>query len=453
MYIGLGIVINSVLSARVGFGPSYMNQDFEGSSLPSDWIFEDPLSAGGSYVVTDSRVEVTIPSGVTLDSVNSTSSDDNTVGIYKTSDYTDIDIAFQIDTDVSQWGGLQVNFLLSGNAEVDTCRFAVYQGNPNLYGYQRASGAGSSSGNAALTAYYNWWHGIPSWYRVTYDSGTGLWSFYASSDGVTWILCQQGTRSFVADKIKIGVGQTGGTPGGTVRVNRVIDFLGAGSTDAREAISPGTTTTRILLEGTDGVLPASFTDDSASGGSLTWTGTALRATTDLDTIGSRARIQYTGTTYDNCGILTKFQFIQSSASSYAVFGIGSDSGGIDQYSRGPGYGFELTGAIYRRFIRVDDIGDVLDSFDDQYTFLVDDTDTTLGGTPGPLTWSRVERYNGRVRGRYWTDGDAEPTTWFFDGEEEVIDNPFGPILTYSHNDGTSGGDEFLDIFSYEFYTY
>lgn len=433
-----------------GVSNAALTEHFEGSSLPSGWSFSDPGATGGSNVVSGSRVSVTVPAAVTADSIFNLASSDESVGIEHAVSAGDLDIAVQFDTDISQTDDLGISLIFASSSVTDMARFAVFQGAPSAFSYARAGGAGGSVGptNIANTTY--WFEGLPAWLRVTYDSGSGLWTFYGSSDGDDWRQIQQLTRSFTPDTFKIGITSTGAQPGGTVRINRVVDVDAAGSTDVREALSSYGRTTRVSFSGTDASLPGVFTDDSASGGSIATTGSAWRFTTDLDTNGSRARLQYTGTTYDEAGVLVQFKFVQTSNFGFSVFGIGRDTGGIDQYSRGPGYGWELTGNTARRTIRIDEPGTAA-GFDAQYTFLTDGLDTDLGGSPGPLMWARVERVDGRIRSKLWADSGSEPDAFYYDGQDQIVDGPYLPIVTYSHNDGTTGGDVFMDLFSFEFY--
>jgi hypothetical protein len=167
--------------------------------------------------------------------------------------------------------------------------------------------------------------------------------------------------------------------------------------------------------------------------------------------GSRARLAYSGTTYEESGTLAQIQFQSLNSNLYGVSGIGRDTGGIDQYSQGPAYAWELAPQTNRVIVRVDEPGTANTSFNDQYTFLINESDFNLRGTPGPLFWTRVERVDGRIRARLWQDGTAEPSTWDYDGQDEIVDGPYGPVLGLSHNDGTSGGPESMDIRSFEFY--
>lgn len=446
LFLALMICLPSISFADI-------TEHFAGENLPSGWTFVDPATSGSTYTVSNSRVNITMPELVTIDSIASTSSPDNSVGVIHALSPGDLDIAVQWDTDISQYGGLGAAILFINGS--DACRFSIYQSSdtsisPSFYIYHRAGGSGSSVGPALLNTVVNYLGGMPAWGRVTYIAAIGQWTFYLSTDGANWIQFAQFTRSFTPNTFKVSAHSTTPRPGGTVRIQQVIDVLANGDTDLREPIPEYTRVPAMSFLGSDGALPTELSDDSALSGSITWTGTAMRMTSNISTDGSRARVIYSGPSYENCGTLLSFRFWQSSTSSYIAFGVGVDTGGIDQYSRGPGYAWELTGGSFRRFLRVDEPGTV-SVWNSDYTFIYDISDVSLGGTPGPLTWGRVEKIGPRVRARYWLDGQPEPTTWHYDGQDQIIDGPYGFGLGFSHNDGLTGGDHYVDIYSSDFY--
>lgn len=447
----LGVLMCALfLFPVVAFGA--LSEDFTGGALPTGWSESDPGASGSTFSYSDTAVTVTTPASQNTDTIFNTSSVDNSVGVTHAVAPGDLDIAVQLDNDISQFENLSVNLLFFGSTNADAARFSIYQaGQPRAYSYARSGGAGGGVGPTILASTNDWFQGIPAWLRVTYASSTGVWTFYGSADGANWDQIIQNTRSFDAETFKISLSSFNTFPGGSLEINRVVDIAALGSTDVRSAIAAYERTSRVSFSGTDGSLPAGLVDDSANSGSITWTGSALRFTSNLGIDGSRARLRYTGTTYDEAGTLTQFQFAGINGNLYSVFGIGEDTGGIDQYARGPGYAWEGNPSTNRVVVRIDEPGTAATSFNDQYTFLIDDLGSNLGGTPGAVFWARIERVEDRVRARIWQDGSTEPSTWDYDGEDEMIDGPFGPALALTHNDGTTGGDQYMDVLSFDFY--
>lgn len=435
------------------YSDASITTDFDGDPFSEGWAVDSPL--GGETVdVFDSRVHITVPDTQVYDTINSTSAPDNSAGIIRSIVGPDIDVAVQFDTDASNTSGLGLTVLVKGDTEDDICRFTMYSTatvtslNPLLYGFQRANGEGSSSGNSSFSG-HNTMH--PSWLRVKYVSATGTWTCLTSLDGVNWTTRHQPVREFTPTRFKVSL-STGAAIGATIRIQKVVDVLSAGTEDLRDPVEELTASTVLVVQGTDGALPSELTDDSLNGGSITWTGTAMRLTQDLDTDQSRARVEYTGPTVaDNCGALALVQHNASGSQAFFAVGFGQDTGDpSDQYSRGPGYIHETAGSNGRRVLRVDPAGDKI-GFEGPYGFL--QTGSSEFATVGNRVWIRIERIGRRVRSKDWLDGQPEPETWNrYDGQDQVQEGPYGLGFAYSHNDGaTQTGTRTLDIYHLEFY--
>lgn len=441
------------LNATVVNPTTPITTDFEGATLPDGWTIASPVG-GETITVSDSRLHITLPVDVAYDSVFNTSSADNSAGIEHAIVTADVDVAVQFDTDVSNTQGFGVGVLVKGATEADIARCSFYGPsgtglNPLIFGYQRSGGAGGTSGNTNFADSNTYAH---PWMRVAYDSATGTWTYYSSKDGAAWVQQQQRIQAFTPTRLKISMTSSTPLPGGTTRVNKVVDLLAAGTTDVRDAVPALVPTTVFSLDGSAGALPAELTDDSANSGSITFTGTAMRMTQDRDVNGSRARVIYSGSSVTDGGVLALVTHLVSNINAFLALGIGRDTGNpSDQYSRGPGYIHESTGSTLRRAMRIDpnDLSaDGKAGFEAPYGFLAIPTDTALFAVP---TWIRVEKVGRRIRMRDWPDGSAEPSTWRFDGQDEVQDGPYGLVLGYSHNDGTTGGTTSLDVTSVEVY--
>lgn len=432
-----------------------LTSDFDGTSLPPGWTVDSSLG-GETITVSDSHVHITVPSGTVYDSISSPTDVDETAGITHDITTADVDVAFQIDTDVSNTEGLGYNVLVFGATNDDACRFTFYQddtSDPNtfVFGYQRAGGSGASSGNDPLATQDVPWSAAHQWMRVTYDSGTGTWTCFGSVDGVNWTQLQQGTRTFTPERVKVSILSAVGAPGGTIRIQKAVDLLAGGTTDLRDAVPSLSQDTIVQILGTDGALPANVTDDSANSGSVTFTGSAMRMEIDRSVSGTRARLLWTGAEFTNCGLLTQFQFVNQDALAYYVPMLVNQTGNpSDQYVNGVGYTGEIEGDNTRRLLRVDpnDLGSfgVVDA-NAPYGFLYEDN----AGTATDLQWLRIERIGRRVRYRQWLDIDPEPGTWLYDGQDNVLDQlDLGWLLTLSTSDVNAVVTQ-ADVFEFTFY--
>lgn len=447
--------------------------DFPGSSLPVEWTF-DSLIGDGSVSVANSRVEINCPNNVTHDSIFSNSSPENSVGIIANlPDHSgDMDVAVQCDTDVSDLKGVGVGLFGMGDTSADIARSSWYKPTSNgdepfTYMNVRAAGAAQQFINATLNRYYS---GIPAWLRLKYVSSTGTWTMMDSSDGTNWNTVVSNSRSFTPTRFKIGITSTSGQAIVPVYINKVVDILGLGSTDLRDAHPSFARTTIGTINGDEGSFPANFSDNSSGAGSSTsFTGSALRFTHDAtqdNTPNSggkfRAGIKWDGTEYEECGMI--FKVAQSgsvNSQCYVAAGLFYDDGGgvpFDQYISAGGYGIEMQSGTQRRALRIDDPFDAnvtISIYPDNlnrtpYTFLTDTTTTSLGSG---ARWVRMERCGRRFQMKEWADGDSEPSTWnSFDGQDEVeTGTPLHLAINLSHN-GVRTGSCTIDFTNIEFYS-
>ncbi len=446
-----------------------LTEEFNGNTLPDGWSFESPL-AGGSYSVSDGRVHITLPDGTAYDSIFNTGSADNVPGVtHEIPDHGgDIDIAIQCDTDVGDKKGHGINLLCKGSGN-DACRFTWYHAdNDNegvrVYGYARAGGSGAQIGNSNLSTFMT---GIPSWLRIKYTAATSTWEAMHSSDGFTWLTFMSGERAFTATTFKVGYGNNAATPtGGTIRINQVVDVIAVGTEDLRAHVPLRTPVPVVTINGADGQLPAEFTDASEGMSSIEWTEGALRFSHDASQDASegvgvpRAAIRYTGTNFEEWGMVFKVSNPVGNASTYFVAGCAEYVGGqgLDQYSFGGGYALEIQSGAVRRPIRVDDDTDATVSpvppfstglNEVPYCWLKDLTGYNM--RDGDARWFRMERLGRRFRVKEWADGEAEPDEWnLYDGQDEVNDQAHGPTLSLSHNAVKTGSSVF-DVFYLQFY--
>lgn len=447
--------------------------DFPGSSLPAEWTFSSTL-ADGSVTVSDSRAVINCPNTATHDTVFSTSSPDNSVGIIANvpSHSGDLDVAVQFDTDVSDQKGLGLCLLAFGATTASAARMSWLKTTANgpdplLFGYTRHSGSGAAFFNGTSSAFGT---GIASWLRMKYVSSTGLWTMMHSTDGYNWSTVSTATRSFTPLTFKISVSSTSGQATKLVRVNKVVDLIALGGTDARDAVPEYTRTTVGSIVGTEGSLPANFSNASSGTSTLTFTGSALRfnhdATQDNTPVSGgkfRSALKWTGTKYADCGMV--FKVVQSGAGNSSCFiaaGLGyADVGGVpwDQYIEAGGYGLEVQSATIRRPLRIDNPFDrnlTMSSFpsgldESPYTFLADTTGVDIRSSGA--RWFRIEKAGRRVRMREWADGASEPSTWsLVDAQDQTEDqNNLGLYISLSHNSVKTGTCVF-DFTNLSFYS-
>lgn len=471
--------------------------DFPGTALPSGWTYE---GAVGSVAVAGSRATINAPDGTSRDSIFSTGSSDASLGIKKavTLHTGDLDIAVQVDTDLSNKMGLGLNLLVFGATDADAVRFGSYapaNDTDNEYGkyfiYTRSGGSGATVSNLTWggsnvpgVASPGWMSGGPSWLRVAYASGTGIWTFYASADGVTWRTLATATRSFTPVTFKAGVTTTD-TDGGTwdVRINKVIDVIEFGSTDLRDAVATYTRTPIAVIDPTSDVsLPAGWVDDSngsatvAMVGGGTPTGVLRFGDQQSDTAtnaptrggAASARIRYSASSAsNNAGLLVRLEADNGLVSSYIVPGLTSYdgvNGWIDQYASGTGYALEVNASnTIRRPIRITDPldGNVAPAaafstgLDESPYFHMEQITAAAGISAGPR-WVRIEVVGRRVRYREWADGDTEPSTWgYFDGQDQTFQDggiTLAPAVALAHNSAGAAEVCTVDLSYCEFYT-
>lgn len=443
-----------------------LTEEFNGSAVPAGWTFEDSGVGGASVAVSGGRCHITLPSGGSQDGISNATNTDNTGGIVHALGSADLDFAVQLDSEIGTRRGRQFNLHVRGNGGTpgdgrtaqEMVRYAFYAnsvGSVSRFILARSGGASTTVINTSFEA--DTFHGNPGWARVRYVHSTGVWTFFWSTDGFTWNTLATHTRSMTLEggSIKVGMGDINPeAAGGTIRIGQTVDVDAAGTTDLRESLVSYERQTISTIDGTDGALAAGWTDDSANGGTVTWTGTAMRLT-QTSTDQSRGRVRWTGPHHERCGLLVKFTSgVATHGNVYFVPGVGNedDSGTTDQYVHTPGYGIEITtGGTGWKWVRRDwrtTVGSPTD-MDSAYAFLKSTTEpsVSLGGTH----WVRVEKVDRRVRMRAWLDGDDEPSTWQFDGQDEIVDGPFAPTLGVAHNDGLSVPTAGVDVLSAEFY--
>jgi hypothetical protein len=466
-------------AAHAGAPPTGLNvealfsSDFDGATLPDPWTFEEP-TVDASFTVSGSRVHVTVPGGTAIDSISSTTSPDNSVGLVAPlpAHGGDVDVAVQVDTDVLDMLGQGINLICKGSGS-DAARFVWFHDNDTdresgrMYGYGRAGGVGDTLGGAVsgIGAYMT---GQPAWLRIRYTAATGLWEALDSADGVTWRVARSGTRSFTPTTFKVSFTSTAPTPtGNTVRINKIVDVIGAGTTDLRDTAGSWSPTSTTVIDPTvQSALPAGWVNDSAGTSSVSFVSSVLRFTHDCtqDATGGGAgcRIRYTGAYHAHWGIHLVVACPDDNSSAFLTLGAAKAGNGtwIDQYTYDGGYGLEIQLGAIRRPIRIDDpTGATVtpvapyptDLNEMPYCWLADlagQYDMGLGG----VRHFRLERQGRRYRVREWADGAAEPSTWaLFDGQDQTEDDALAPTLTLSHN-GVRTGTAGVDVHELEFYS-
>ncbi|NED96435.1 hypothetical protein G1H11_14085 [Phytoactinopolyspora alkaliphila] len=437
-----------------------LTEDFDGDELPAEWTVSSPLG-GETVTVSDSRVHITLPAGTSYDSIHPNGPNDNSAGIeHALLPGGGLDLAIQCDTDISNTRGLGFTAVVKSDTEADAVRCSFYASNSatNLaalvYAFLRAGGSGDAASTAGFPGANTYAH---PWMRIAFDPSTGTWTGHSSPDGVNWAQQFEHVKAFTPTRIKIGLTSTNPNPGGTLRIQKVVDLLARGSTDARDPLPARNPVTLFSWDGTGAQLPAEMIDDSAGdGGAIVLQagvdGTA-RFAQDMDVDGSRARIEWAGPLVTEGGVLARIRHAAAGTQAFGVVGLGIDTGNPgDQYSRGPGYIHESHGGTSRRIIRVDELD--LSSvgklgFEAPYGWLATLTDTSM---VGDWWWVRVERHGRRIRMRDWLHGDPEPDTWRIDAQDQVQDGPYGVALGYAHNDGaTQSGLRHLDVAELELY--
>jgi hypothetical protein len=447
----------------------------DGPGAPAGWT--QSILAGGdtaSLSVSNSRAHINLPSGIARDSIASTGGSDTSAGFtHPLPDHGgNIDIAVQLDTDITDLAGLGFNILMSDGAGGDA-RGAWHKPTstsayvPRGFMYTRAAGAGAAAFNANISQYQS---GIPAWLRQQYDAATNTWRWFDSSDGFTWSARGSAVRAFNATMLKISATNAAATPASVMRINQVVDVIAAGTADLRslDLLERNRQTVSRIL-GTDGALPTGWVDESYGGDSVTWTGTAMRLTDvgDLEVrAANSARIRYTGQKLLEFGMYLRCVTTTSSSSCFLTPGFTNgtqESDWNDQYTVKSGYAQEVQITTIRRPIRVDDPSDGnvavppessstgLD--ETPYCWLKDLTATTLNGNVTNFRFERNRTSDGhyRYRAKWWLASEAEPDVWnLYDGQDEVNDMPLGPYLSLSRNALTDSLGV-VDVFELEYY--
>lgn len=428
--------------------------DYDGSALGAQWSWDAGTPGTATYAVADSRLTVTLPSA-NFDSISSPSGTDNSAGAVASVADSDLDIAIQIGTAINNIPLFGAGFFVASADETGAVRAQLF-GNlerANLYIYHRASGSGAGIGPTPLTS-LGYDYGNPAWLRLTRTGDD--WAVYLSGDGVTWgSPVASFTRAFTVATVKAMVADT--TGGGVCHLDRVVNLAADGTTDARAA-SPARGAASLLSDDFSGSLPAWLADDSANSGSATVAGGVLSLSQLTDSDGSVGRVRYVGTAQPEAGMLAKFQLLTTSAACFLVIGVGYDAASppLNQYARGPGFVLEIpTSGTGWRVVRVADPGSWT-NFETPFTFL--STPTFADHAKNQWEWVRVEAGCGpgsmrRLRARWWLDTDPEPSTWDFDGQDEVIAGAdLGLSLSWSHNDGLAvAGSAVCQIDELSFY--
>lgn len=453
---------------------------FDGTELPSFWQFSNP-TLSGSVSVADGVATINVPA-VQTDTIFSTSSPDNSTGLITQLPGVneDLDVAFQINTDVSDMRGFGINLLAFGQDDTSAVRFSYYHDDSiswgiKAYAYSRSGGSGSSPYNATYDRYMS---GCGNWFRLQYIAATGVWNAYTSSDGWNWSqkMARDSsgsdttlTQQFIPYSVKIGIHQNAVSPvAKDVSISRIVNILTEGTDDLRDPVPSLTQSNVSTLLGTDGALPTGWVDESAGTDTLTWTGTALRlnhdATQRADFGAARASIRWAGSPVDNWGIYIRVSAPVGNTNCYFTVAGGIDQGGIDQYTWGAGYGLEVQSGTIRRPIRIDDVSDgtasgtaptasSTDLDETPYTHLSQNSAASNINSDGNVHCIRLERIGPRYRVKEWLDGSAEPSTWgYFDGQDEIITAPMSPFFSLSHN-GVRSGTCTFDIHEIQFYEF
>lgn len=321
--------------------------DFPGTSLPSGWSFHSTLSIG-SATVSDDHLNLTTPVGASnQDTItNSGSSNERSIGIRHALPAGDFDIAMQIGDDVGDRKSTSVNLLFYDSTDFARVRASVFKGGstgsdlanlngqaPNLYFASRPASGGGNGTSAFNQSVHNitpdLMTGMPAWIRVAYNNTTGVLTYYMSTDGWNWVSVNTRTQSFTPGYVKVSISAVVNAAAGTLRIRQVIDVTAYGSTDLRAAVPARTRQTVLSFTGTAGALPTGLVDDSEGATSnISWTGTALRFTDDpaLDAdTGGWARIRYTGTEYEECGVLLRVANTSGNAGCYGTLGLIHDN--------------------------------------------------------------------------------------------------------------------------------
>lgn len=426
-----------------------LTAEFGGSaSLPTGWTFAQDGTGTATLDNTGRTAVLTIPAGVAADSITSPGSSDKSAGLVHAVS-GDFDLAFRVDTVIGGDNSAMFGFILRGADDSDMVRYQVYAVGlaPRQYGYARFGGAGNNFRSASVLP-SGWLESHGAWLRAV-RSGSDF-EFFMSGDGYRWAAMGASfTGSNDPQTVKLSLGQYADKVGAPFRIARSVDLAALGGTDARAPVpvySPGAT------EVTDfSTLPAWLELQSQGDGDAVHAAGEVTLSTDAAD-GSTGRLAYTGVGYENAGMLIRYR-CPVTGSSYLAIGLGVDDGGpvpMDVYANGPGYiteievatGQDLPVRIHRPLS--------ISQFNEPYVFLYFDQED--GRDLTDLWWFRIEKFGARLRMRTWEDGTPEPSTWWFDGEEDTQrdEGLLQPYASVSHNDGSPAATE-LVIDSLAFY--
>ena len=442
---------------------SPLTAQFGGGSLPAGWTFEQNSAANAVNTNTGSSTKIQIPAGTASDNIYSPATTDNTAGILHDLPTGSFDIAIRVATAIGGDNSSGFGFNLIGADSTDMIRWGLYSTDDFTYKYgyarQGPSGTGVSTEFQAANAWQDgvWLRNHPSWLRVAYD-GVDTFTFYLSGDGNTWVTESTHTSALHApETLKFFVQQGYDLLGRTIRIDECVDLGDIGGTDARGAAPTyyqGTTETSDLTS-----TPAWLTTEAdGTGSSAVQSGSVMTLTTGTAT-DSSARLVYNGAAaYTNAGVLVSATapndgFVQDC---YYVIGLAANDAGadIDVYSKYPSYLLEIDAESGAQ-VAVRSVRPVapITNLNESYVLLeAQETPANVSGTT--KTWTRMEKYGTRLRVRRWSDADSEPSTWDYDGEEDVLRGVgnLEPYIAIAHNPTPGiGQPQTLQIDDIEFY--
>lgn len=440
-----------------GAAESSLNAEFGGGALPAGWTFVQNGQANATIDNSGECAEITIPPGTTSDSITSTGSSDATAGLVH-SVSGDFDVAMRIATAFAGDDSTIMGLILRGAADAEMIRWTPYSAEHTvyIYGYARSVSGGSGTFVSGSGLAGTWLDNNPPWWRAKRVGN--VYTFYASGDGVTWITQASVDIGVDAQTIKLGLGQYGDKLGLGIRIDKTVDLLALGGTDARDTVPTLYPANEVSTDFSTG-LPAWLALDTRVDGLATLDTANNRVQLKSATAdGSSGRLIYNGAeTFDAAGVLMSYYVTGSSASpSYTAIGVAADDGAgsdIDVYAASPAYILEIAdgygGAVAVRVTRPLFINE----FNEPYLYMDEASRTSIAEYT--KTFIRVEKYGPRVRMRRWPASQAEPSTWdLYDGEDDTL-RGLGPLVPYAsvgHNPG-AGYDEncVINIEEVEFY--
>lgn len=466
-----------------------LTTDFSGGSLPAGWSAFTPGTC--TATVADGWLALTSDTS-SRDSISASNGIHGAPGIYHALPAGAWDVAIQVSDDIGDtrsWGYNLIACDVDGedHSGGGWARYGITRPNdtserPNRFAGSRPAASGTGAGG---TNHYNTHvnnaplglqSGVPAFIRLAFN-GVDTFQPYVSTDGVTWVADTAFTRALAPTRLHVSFTSVTPNTAGTVRVAAVWDVTAAGTTDLRSTRPAITRTTVSSFLGTAGSLPANWANDSVTD-TVTFTGTAVRLSSDAANVGSRARIYWTGTRNRSAGLLIRATWPTFDADLFNTFGLLTDDGTSgDVYVRdGGGYGLEV-GHTPRRPIRVDNptgsnVASVVGTTgldEKRYAWLRDTTGTNLtvgaptrmfrlerlctSANPGGLAWWRVKEW--ADAGSLAASLAAEPSTWdLFEGQDDIERGALGPLIVLAHNNPVGGlvGTGQLDLLYVEYYS-